>query len=206
MHFFLSTLSLRRATEGASARIRPVIYFYPRSPYGERLRIVSVCSDNTSDISIHALLTESDESTTGILRFYPIISIHALLTESDHAPNQRLCQHNRNFYPRSPYGERHFTGSAWVPEFTISIHALLTESDSIGTLRTVRVKNFYPRSPYGERRVKFKLNLVNQEFLSTLSLRRATGFSRPLRAAKNYFYPRSPYGERQTKQACRAKL
>ena len=33
---FLSTLSLRRATRGPEARIRPVIYFYPRSPCGER--------------------------------------------------------------------------------------------------------------------------------------------------------------------------
>ena len=38
--------------------------------------------------------------------------------------------YQRHFYPRSPCGERHFAGSAWVPEFPISIHALLAESDS----------------------------------------------------------------------------
>ena len=39
----------------------------------------------------------------------------------------------RNFYPRSPCGERHFSGTAWVQEFSISIHALLAESDFSGT-------------------------------------------------------------------------
>ena len=56
---FLSTLSLRRATCGLSAGFRVGGYFYPRSPCGERQQHVQ--SDNAPyDISIHALLAESD--------------------------------------------------------------------------------------------------------------------------------------------------
>ena len=56
---FLSTLSLRRATLTDRKRRAFVLYFYPRSPCGERHNINS--SVNTADkISIHALLAESD--------------------------------------------------------------------------------------------------------------------------------------------------
>ena len=56
---FLSTLSLRRATVDEITYQRQIDHFYPRSPYGERpwqrgSRITYV------EISIHALLTESD--------------------------------------------------------------------------------------------------------------------------------------------------
>ena len=101
----------------------------------------------------------------------------------------------------------------------ISIHALLAESDLGNVVVVLRTWNFYPRSPCGERHhmpaVHVQLSIflstlslrratgvsmlcqkLIPSFLSTLSLRRATGFSRPLRAAKNYFYPRSPCGER----------
>ena len=79
---FLSTLSLRRATFGLCEGVFLLRNFYPRSPYGERLRY-----DNYNlhcvEISIHALLTESDNT-----------SIAGRITSND-------------FYPRSPYGERH---------------------------------------------------------------------------------------------------
>ena len=58
----------------------------------------------------------------------------------------------------------------------ISIHALLAESDS------------KPRHLKSRRMV----------FLSTLSLRRATGYQRPYARPTTDFYPRSPCGERQT--------
>ena len=56
---FLSTLSLRRATAIHNAEIDKLNDFYPRSPCGERLHY-----DNYNlhcvEISIHALLAESD--------------------------------------------------------------------------------------------------------------------------------------------------
>ena len=100
----------------------------------------------------------------------------------------------------------------------ISIHALLAESDLASILCTSVKIYFYPRSPCGERLATVGLNLVGQIFLSTLSLRRATGkkssgaavFTISIHAllaesdrGSNHgqpgpenFYPRSPCGER----------
>ena len=58
--------------------------------------------------------------------------------------------------------------------YEISIHALLAESDGRG-------------QGYGKRHL---------EFLSTLSLRRATTQIAPRSVSAAYFYPRSPCGER----------
>ena len=78
------------------------------------------------------------------------ISIHALLAESDGGDLHYLIP-SKDFYPRSPCGER--------PATICNIYA---------------ASYFYPRSPCGER----PLNLLNPRparlFLSTLSLRRAT--------------------------------
>ena len=59
----------------------------------------------------------------------------------------------------------------------ISIHALLAESD-VASLRFFwrRFRYFYPRSPCGERRITTTTICIVSKFLSTLSLRRATGF------------------------------
>ena len=144
---FLSTLSLRRATQQKCRDRKPDINFYPRSPCGERPRVLTAgpwCQLFLStlslrratlrayqrhfpaDISIHALLAESDHYGWSWYDDFTI-SIHALLAESDHP------------HPR-PYHHR-----------PISIHALLAESD--GHIRThagLR-QYFYPRSPCGER-------------------------------------------------------
>ena len=56
---FLSTLSLRRATFGRLPVVRRSGYFYPRSPCGER-HLAGHLRHHLSDISIHALLAESD--------------------------------------------------------------------------------------------------------------------------------------------------
>jgi len=126
------------------------------------------------------------------------ISIHALLAESDPAC-PLPCQVLLHFYPRSPCGERRYN-SGWRECFRrISIHALLAESD-IASARS------------GPALVPF---------LSTLSLRRATGQElevwhdeaisihallaesdvqvRHQRHAGRHFYPRSPCGERRSR-------
>ena len=137
-------------------------------------------------ISIHALLAESDReptalrtphhrflSTLSLRRATPKtrrasrqqpISIHALLTESDHDMKMWMIRASKNFYPRSPYGERHKRRKS---------------SDNSRN-------NFYPRSPYGERLVH-ALKLTNAVlFLSTLSLRRATAKSTPEGAIRRF--------------------
>ena len=145
---FLSTLSLRRAT--------------PRPPKKHQW----------PDISIHALLAESDARPwPGAADAW--ISIHALLAESD------------GFY------------ADMMALTAISIHALLAESDLavlhvrghhlrfLSTLSLRRatvlvwcssggVSDFYPRSPCGERHSGYDGLSKVTVFLSTLSLRRAT--------------------------------
>ena len=104
-----------------------ICYFYPRSPCGERLKAVAVCGmlsnfyprspcgerpklddarEAIGEISIHALLAESDLHDFTAVKAAAAISIHALLAESDRK------------YPRGRYGPGR-----------ISIHALLAESD-----------------------------------------------------------------------------
>ena len=56
--------------------------FYPRSPCGERLLIADVYM-KTHEISIHALLAESDLEHIERNDHETAISIHALLAESD---------------------------------------------------------------------------------------------------------------------------
>ena len=82
---------------------------------------------------------------------FKCISIHALLAESDFAC-AGWFQVVYNFYPRSPCGERPFC--------------------RVSSLRFFWY--FYPRSPCGERRHQTCQRAEKQEFLSTLSLRRAT--------------------------------
>ena len=57
----------------------------------------------------------------------------------------------------------------------ISIHALLAESDCFLLNQQSQVQHFYPRSPCGERLTYTRETVKQMEFLSTLSLRRATG-------------------------------
>ena len=101
-------------------------------------------------ISIHALLAESDTCwrTARLLRnyFYP----RSPCGERHKYVNKVVI--GKDFYPRSPCGERRGQGHGQIRQSRISIHALLAESD-------------------GANCVPFSAKL---QFLSTLSLRRAT--------------------------------
>ena len=137
----------------------------------------------------------------------------------------RLCNAKPNFYPRSPCGERQngFAGVLFLID--ISIHALLAESDHFDTLSALAPKqflstlslrratiglmlvvflvmHFYPRSPCGERPVLGIQHRAGELFLSTLSLRRATCVFFFFDVSLNYFYPRSPCGERRRNRFC----
>ena len=235
---FLSTLSLRRATPAPGRRqndraisIHALLAesdldladavqqdgdFYPRSPCGERPSLPSSpsppghfyprspCGERRQRRA-DAKMTELFLSTLSLRRATWIwltpcsrteISIHALLAESD---TKRLVGQRTavaDFYPRSPCGER-------PRQFPLTRQ---------------RSRYFYPRSPCGERPTLPVLFAKSIEFLSTLSLRRATAASvktyhwihisiHALLAESDYslpalmqilchFYPRSPCGER----------
>ena len=78
------------------------------------------------------------------------------------------------FYPRSPCGERR---------------------KAMPGIR--HINYFYPRSPCGERQRAENHANSQQEFLSTLSLRRATIVFAGILPHNRHFYPRSPCGERR---------
>ena len=167
---FLSTLSLRRATlpvrsarhvlanfyprspcgerRWAPRTPGPNLYFYPRSPCGER-RISGprTCKGKLflSTLSLRRATYDAELYTP-----YALISIHALLAESDR-PRCYDYRPHLDFYPRSPCGERH--AIKWLG---------YSELD------------FYPRSPCGERLDEIPYQRQIDQFLSTLSLRRAT--------------------------------
>ena len=102
---FLSTLSLRRATTA---------YFFSAGGT-EFLSTLSLrratranrLANAPPQISIHALLAESDERANRLANAPPQISIHALLAESDHILEDTSGE-TSHFYPRSPCGERLF--------------------------------------------------------------------------------------------------
>ena len=113
-------------------------------------------------------------------------------TRNRHIINTRT----KNFYPRSPCGERLHYDNYNLHCVEISIHALLAESDGPWPARLASRFNFYPRSPCGERHnlTQGVFNLFT--FLSTLSLRRATTTIPDFIRYIGNFYPRSPCGER----------
>ena len=148
---FLSTLSLRRATPHKQNKRRYTPYFYPRSPCGER-----------QTTWLPAARQNVFLSTLSLRRATPRIFLDLTFHE--------------NFYPRSPCGERHTVTWDVVSDTDISIHALLAESDRSCQIIVIVVNNFYPRSPCGERLLlTLIIGFSGRVFLSTLSLRRATG-------------------------------
>ena len=191
---FLSTLSLRRATF--------------------RLRSGHLVS---AGFSIHALLAESDADTAMVFHSSLIFLSTLSLRRATEAIAAEISGSNL-FYPRSPCGERRIKFKLDFVNQDFSIHALLAESDHNRRNRKQRHPLFYPRSPCGERLVSMLDSPNSKNFLSTLSLRRATGrkmkknnkttflSTLSLRRAttipcvhhhnNRVFYPRSPCGER----------
>ena len=102
-----------------------------------------------------------------------------------------------NFYPRSPCGERPDGRTDPRGGRFISIHALLAESD-LDAAQAMLVHD--PISIHAllaeSDPLSFASCFTALLFLSTLSLRRATPFSRYGPMTRRYFYPRSPCGER----------
>ena len=190
---FLSTLSLRRATQPHFPCTELYQHFYPRSPCGER----HYC----------------DHDTDWIRDFYPRSPCGERRCVNINPPGLI------NFYPRSPCGERRVYVSYNMYNNTISIHALLAESDSLGNVRgclfciflsTLSLRratmgcilllplflHFYPRSPCGERRL-CSCFLRSRDFISIHALLAESDGSLFLACwCVCDFYPRSPCGER----------
>ena len=124
---FLSTLSLRRATPYSLSQSVKSLYFYPRSPCGER-QLQGFLLAQGHNFYPRSPCGERLNSMTRTQRFcvyfYPRSPCGERRLEfCDTAPHIY-------FYPRSPCGERHPKNSSFAWQSTISIHALLAESDS----------------------------------------------------------------------------
>ena len=175
--------------------------FYPRSPCGERQHINSWSDHIERNISIHALLAESDRQTP-LIRFSrgTFLSTLSLRRATDILGN--LLNGRFNFYPRSPCGERPMQSyqhaqphSDFYPRSPCGERHEQKCGDGKADI------NFYPRSPCGERPCTTTIITCTALFLSTLSLRRATSKKSDHLQPTNNFYPRSPCGERPL---CRA--
>ena len=147
-------------------------YFYPRPPRGGRRPIRT-----TTSAAIGFLSTPSARRATllsGYGRVRDDISIHALREEGDGAQLQPLQGHT-HFYPRPPRGGR----PQQCSRSETSLPYFYPRPPRGG--RPARLwlmqpswTNFYPRPPRGGRRVQLVENIVDSEFLSTPSARRAT--------------------------------
>ena len=145
---FLSTLSLRRATLAVQLGCKSFLFLSTLSL--RRATHYDNFNLHCTEISIHALLAESDVSCmlydTTALIFLSTLSLRRATSITRIEP----C------------------------EVSISIHALLAESDEVPNVSKLASSHFYPRSPCGERLCINKRSPWGYVFLSTLSLRRAT--------------------------------
>ena len=123
---FLSTLSLRRATNLTDLRHWQVGHFYPRSPCGERPRssaVPWVLSPFLSTLSLRRA-TNIPKAHGSAFAFLSTLSLRRATISSEEISSN----------------------------LTISIHALLAESDPGHRVVITGLHHFYPRSPCGERR------------------------------------------------------
>ena len=216
---FLSTLSLRRATTLIVLSLQPIKFLSTLSLrrathfsfYSQQWHLTFL-----STLSLRRATKEHTRKAVFYFNFYP----RSPCGERPSGFTSLSCR--GDFYPRSPCGERRKIAQNNSKIREISIHALLAESDRLCTILYSCPGNFYPRSPCGERRVAETLVPRQYQFLSTLSLRRATHHnlnlpSKPIISIHallaesdkltmifgkkgSDFYPRSPCGERHRHQ------
>ena len=193
---FLSTLSLRRATSNIVNGNCNFTHFYPRSPCGERQPARTRNDKHNvflSTLSLRRATVVSSAGTTG----KSFLSTLSLRRATGFIIKARF--HMVYFYPRSPCGERH-THPIGVFVRVVFLSTLsLRRATTCLSACFVGVAYFYPRSPCGERRgtlsdtsdvtaisihallaesdlFKNHIFFCHSLFLSTLSLRRATGW------------------------------
>ena len=147
------------------------------------------------EISIHALLAESDRASS-VLKPFLRVFLSTLSLRRATCRNSQNINRGHNFYPRSPCGERQpATSRNDKNNIFLSTLSLRRATSKLRgdngkikhfyprspcgerppyNLMIHHAKDFYPRSPCGERLISMFHRPHSQEFLSTLSLRRAT--------------------------------
>ena len=192
---FLSTLSLRRATELVCGRTEPYVYFYPRSPCGERHDTSSLMKCQVKFLSTLSLRRATSFFNAFHKKGRVFLSTLSLRRATWlFRPCWKLF---RYFYPRSPCGERlgsrqisahrarflstlslrratwsspRATMRTWKFLSTLSLRRATVCSSSVCTSSTISIHALLAESDHSPYRYKTDCC----EFLSTLSLRRAT--------------------------------
>ena len=169
---FQSTLSLRRATAILRHGHQQEPDFNPRSPCGER-PIHNVGNNIPDDISIHALLAESDGGPCQDHRFHARFQSTLSLRRATlrRGTDVGKCP---NFNPRSPCGERLQRPVKRPRRQRFQSTLSLRRATTAGQVLTKTADDFNPRSPCGERLAGVDSTAEDAVFQSTLSLRRAT--------------------------------
>ena len=168
---FLSTLPARGATRSRPGCPGAPEYFYPRSPRGER-RIAGRCTSLGRSISIHAPREGSDLGAGAALSMQKI-SIHAPREGSD-LRLDLLHPAARDFYPRSPRGERpvHPSGLWMGYVFLSTLPARGATYRPKSKPNRMRISIHAPRE--GSDSARLASPFTSPTFLSTLPARGAT--------------------------------
>ena len=144
--------------------------FYPRSPCGERPRRSNFCSLRFPFLSTLSL-RRATTTRCGAFATWTFLSTLSLRRATPCRPRRKRPQ---GISIHALLAESDALLPAGRLSWRISIHALLAESDPAAGVSIRGLCNFYPRSPCGERRT-------------------AGEPARPVQ----HFYPRSPCGERR---------
>ena len=156
-----------------------VLYFYPRSPRGERQVLPG---DTIScDLFLSTLPARGATLPNWPNTAHKGISIHAPREGSD-SSGQRHLDRRQNFYPRSPRGERRFLHLCYPHYINISIHAPREGSDLSDVAQEVTQEDVFLSTlpARGATLMGQNDNSYWAPFLSTLPARGATmvgGFS-----------------------------
>ena len=150
-------------------------YFYPRSPCGERLPDVSIFNLGGQFLSTLSLrrATKPLQQSKPPARFLSTLSLRRATAFLIFLPIREALFLSTLSLRRATHYDNYNLHCV-----EISIHALLAESDEYWVGGYGTSNNFYPRSPCGERPIFAVRPYDAPIFLSTLSLRRATGQGR----------------------------
>ena len=126
---FLSTLSLRRATQYWATRARAAQLFLSTLSLRRATSLRASISGRASFLSTLSLRRATKERKVLIADVYIFRSTLSLRRATRSRGSPRILV--RDFYPRSPCGERLAVFFLDLVALAISIHALLAESDCI---------------------------------------------------------------------------
>ena len=186
---------MRRATNNLVNALLLANHFYPRSPCGERPCQAAV-RVNLNDISIHALLAESDAPWFAWLASY--VNFYPRSPCGERRWPGIAAWPSAYFYPRSPCGERRAATAAYseTQRFlsTLSLRRATAGKDPQDLIAKISIHALLAESDFGcppwNDEYEISIHALLAESDGPAARRAAPGAD---------FYPRSPCGERPTR-------